>query len=496
MDNIEVFDAEKEDGLTLQIVATSSIAYLSQLAPLDPDTNLARSFSKSLATITVDDPGLYYMQDILVSTDENKNTDFFDREEVWNARATPTHKPLNFEHDDKNIIGHIIESVPVDEDYVVIDNATNVEDLPDFFHILNGSVIYKVWSTPEQEELITATIEEIEAGKWFVSMECTFRGFDFVVSNAEGDKRVIKRDNSSAFLTKHLRQYGGTGLYVDKATGSEYKLARLLRKIAFSGKGLVKRPANPKSVINPPSNEQKSSSEETAISVYQDCDTQTTLSSEDTENNTMSESTDKVYQERISALELEVQGLQKQVSEANTQASVAAMASLKTDVETKATEISQLTTQLDATKATIADLTKRAETAEASEKEAKVELAKVQATQKRSDRLATLVSKGASQEQSESLVAKFENLTDDQFNEMATVLSAAFMKEECEEDKKKKEKDKAATDATKVIDTAQVVDEPALASASETAKAEEARVNVAKWLQQRYLKYNATVKID
>ena len=45
------------------------------------------------------------------------------------------------------------------------------------------------------------------------------------------------------FLTKHLRAYGGTGEY------EGYQIGRLLRDISFSGKGLVSKPANPRSVI-------------------------------------------------------------------------------------------------------------------------------------------------------------------------------------------------------------------------------------------------------
>ena len=53
----------------------------------------------------------------------------------------------------------------------------------------------------------------------------------------------VPREESSAFLTKHLRSYGGSGKYED------YRVGRLLRNLSFSGKGLVSKPANPRSVI-------------------------------------------------------------------------------------------------------------------------------------------------------------------------------------------------------------------------------------------------------
>ena len=47
--------------------------------------------------------------------------------------------------------------------------------------------------------------------------------------------RIVARNDESAFLTKHLRAYGGTGEY------EGYKIGRSLRDISFSGKGLVSK---------------------------------------------------------------------------------------------------------------------------------------------------------------------------------------------------------------------------------------------------------------
>jgi len=55
--------------------------------------------------------------------------------------------------------------------------------------------------------------------------------------------KVLARSEESSFLTKHLRAYGGTGEY------EGYKLGRLLKGFYFSGKGLVEKPANPRSII-------------------------------------------------------------------------------------------------------------------------------------------------------------------------------------------------------------------------------------------------------
>ncbi|QEL19556.1 hypothetical protein [Limnoglobus roseus] len=86
-------------------------------------------------------------------------------------------------------------------------------------------------------------LAEIAKGEWFVSMECLFAGFDYSMRARDGTTRVVARNEQTAFLTKHLRAYGGTGEYQGA------KVGRLLRNIVFSGKGLVRKPANPESVI-------------------------------------------------------------------------------------------------------------------------------------------------------------------------------------------------------------------------------------------------------
>ena len=111
------------------------------------------------------------------------------------------------------------------------------------FNIITNAVIYKSWSDIEQRERVNTLIDEIQEGKWFVSMECLFPNFDYALIDSQGDTKIIERSEASAFLTKHLRAYGGSGLYED------YKVGRLLRNISFSGKGLVSKPANPRSVI-------------------------------------------------------------------------------------------------------------------------------------------------------------------------------------------------------------------------------------------------------
>ena len=74
-------------------------------------------------------------------------------------------------------------------------------------------------------------------------MECVFSGFDYAVVAPNDDNHIVARTNDTAFLSRHLRAYGGTGEF------QGHKVGRLLKNITFSGKGFVEKPANPDSII-------------------------------------------------------------------------------------------------------------------------------------------------------------------------------------------------------------------------------------------------------
>ena len=245
--NIEIFKAEIDAGLASAVESNSSIAYSSLAVPHSPTTE-EQEKAKSLTLVKggKSNPNqfdLYYLTSVLVSSGWNKNDDVFDIRESWAARKTPEDKQFNFMHDESDIIGHITDNMVVDMSGAEISDETKFEDLPENFDIITSAVLYNSWSDPERQERMEAIIEEIQQGKWFVSMECLFRGFDYAAVAPNGDHKIIARNEDSAFLTKHLRAYGGGGEF------EGFKLGRLLRNIAFSGKGLVNNPANPKSVI-------------------------------------------------------------------------------------------------------------------------------------------------------------------------------------------------------------------------------------------------------
>jgi hypothetical protein len=244
---IPVFKAERDAGLDKLVRSSVGIAYMSEVR-LSQKFELSEKVIAKLkekAKAAKADFDLHYVDTILATTCWNRNDDVFETVETWLARHTPEHKPFNYEHDCSNIIGHIVSNCVMNADGEAVPDDTIVEDLPSKFHILTGAVLYKRWDKPELQEQMDALLEEIAKGNYGVSMECLFQGFDYATRTKNGQHKIVARNEQTAFLTKHLRAYGGPGIYQDQ------KIGRLMRNITFSGKGLVKRPANPESVILP-----------------------------------------------------------------------------------------------------------------------------------------------------------------------------------------------------------------------------------------------------
>jgi hypothetical protein len=238
-----IYASETDDGLAEVLSSKASICYASVVEKSDHQEILSKDIDvKALAGLS--DFDLYYTQSILVTTSWNKNDDIFDKVEVWKARSTPTHKPTNLEHNEQIIVGHITSNYPMTTDGVLIDENTPINNLPNIFHILTGSVIYTGYTEPSLKERAYNLIKEIEEGKKYVSMECFFRSFDYgLIDKNNGSFQQIPRSEETAFLTKYLRAYGGVGEY------QNHKIGRILRKISFTGKGFVDKPANPDSII-------------------------------------------------------------------------------------------------------------------------------------------------------------------------------------------------------------------------------------------------------
>lgn len=265
-DLIPVFAAETLVGLGDVVAKSGQLSFAALALPDDqplPNSNemaLAARLTAKGTNLNQDD--LYYLKSILASTGINKNDDFFERMETWAARKTPEDKPFNYEHHQDDIIGHITASAVMDVAGKIISDDVASTSLPDKFHVLTTAVLYRYCDIPDRQKRTDTIIAEVAAGKWYVSMECLFNGFDYLLIplNASSgtydlaSAKLVERNDKTAFLTKHLRAYGGKGEW------QNHKVGRVLRNILFHGKGLVRKPANPESVIYNMENEPLSGS--------------------------------------------------------------------------------------------------------------------------------------------------------------------------------------------------------------------------------------------
>ena len=249
-----IYKAEAQAGIADAISATENHV-IASLCPLLADDQVVASVQdevkvkddtlEQLLAVNRDQFDLHYLYTILASTGWNDNDDVFDRYETWAAKDTAEDKPFNIQHDPNRIIGHITGNCVVDETYQLVDSQLNVDELPEKFHILTSAVIYKHLQSkdPDLARDTAELLSEIAQKRWFVSMEALFSNFDYAVVTPENEHKMIARNEDSAFLSKHLRAYGGSGNYQGNRVG------RLIRNLTFSGKGLVKVPGNPESII-------------------------------------------------------------------------------------------------------------------------------------------------------------------------------------------------------------------------------------------------------
>lgn len=396
MYQIPVFKAERDAGVADLVRGTASVAFATQLVPAAPFEIPGRAAASAAhieaARARQGDFDLEYIKTRLVSTGMNLNDDYFDPVEVFAARATPEDKPINDNHDCARIIGHMVGNWVSGDDGVAVADDCAVEDLPAKFHVDVGGVLYKRWAKADLQKHFDQILADVREGKKFVSMECLFRGFDYYVVDKAGAAKIIHRAEGTAFLTKHLRAYGGAGKFQDYET-----VGRVLRNVVFSGKGIVDQPANPESVIF-------ASAPPAAPAVYQ-LVTQT------------QESETSMATETETALRAEIDELKKKLVENDTKQIKASLDSANAD---KAKLEADLKAANDLAKAaadehakTKAELAKLAEAHAA----AQAELDKAKAEKKAADRLAAVKAAfaGISDEDAKAFADAVSELNDEKF---------------------------------------------------------------------------------
>ncbi len=489
---MNIYPKEIADGLESSLAKAGAISYASvacAYVPSEEQVERAKLLAtKSQGKSNLNQVDLYYLNSVLVSTGWNKNDDVFDIAETWAARNTPEDKQFNFMHDESDIIGHITANVVTDfEGNVISDDQTEV---PESFNIVTSAVLYNSWSDPELKERMERLIAEIEDGKWFVSMECLFNNFDYAVVSPEGSNQIVQRDEASAFLTKHLRAYGGTGEY------EGYKVGRMLRNISFSGKGLVNNPANPRSVILPNTTDPFQNSKATLIS---DTNIKEINMSDDSLRMQVDELKAELAGAREAAESAKQEILAKQEEEVKAQVE-AFEATISEKDEAAAALEAQLTEATEKTEALEAEITQKQE--ELTEALAKIEAHEVEI--KLAARKAALVEAGA--EEVDEIIEKFASADDEMFDEIVALLTAKWNdKKKTEDDEEEKEEasvvetvsdeeiDEAEATADSLEEVEESAEEIALADTVEDDSVVSARSTASEWLENNVLRSTANL---
>jgi hypothetical protein len=412
---IDVFQKEIDDGLSEIVRANASIAYTSPIILKDVKVVPPSPDLPGFMVASIDD--LFPMNSILATTGWNLNDDVFDPVEMWMAKSSPVNKPFNMDHVQRDIIGHITACLPVDEGLSPIPLDTVPENLPDVYHLLTSSVIYKLYpDDPDFEASIARTINEIQDNQWFVSMECLFQGFDYAMRSSAGLHKVIERNPDTSFLTKYLRAYRGTGAYQD------HRIGRLMKNITFSGKGLVRNPGNPNSIIFAKTNKFKSVAKDM---VY--------LSNESKTSNNLPEKPTMDLQEQVDKLEKalakvngEKEVLAGQLADANVNSFKTKASELETSVKAKDEALVAAKKEIETLTASLKEVTDKLTAADKDAKDLADKFEKMKKDKSKSDRISKLVAASFPVDKAEMLAAGFENSTDEEFEGIVALAEMAL----------------------------------------------------------------------
>lgn len=515
---MNIFPIEIADGLREVITSSNSLAFISILEKekdgergvcLNELKTLCSKQQKALSAhlgerSERDTYDLFHVKTLLVSTGWNGNDDIFDKNEVWAARHSPEDKPFNLEHSSRHIIGHITNNIGVDVNRNVIVDDIDIDHLPDELHIVTSAVIYRHLDRRDKEltEEAAEIIAGIKNGDWFVSMECLFDDFDYGLRNPSTGQieKVIARQESTAFLTKHLRAYEGTGQY------GGYSIGRVLRNITFIGKGLVETPANPNSkfifndmeafagklvdcediwssrIVNSISDVVVSNDVFASQSLLTNSKrvilnySITKEESRMTDESKVKELENKLVEANHKLTELDTKSIQAKIDakDAEIVQRDETIASLNTRVEELKANAKESEKDLAEADKTLVEKTKEAEAVVA-------ELSTIKAEATKVNRISTLVDKGFEKAKAEDIVVKFLDLDDEKFASIAELIEIPSDKTNFQSgvskasgesnDSTKTTSDEAEASDEKSLDDAKEVIEPSMAAASEDVKA-------------------------
>ena len=484
---IKIYPKEIDDGIGELVESTASVAYCSEAKINTAAIETAKdvisdpSILEKIMAENKDQIDLHYIESVLVSCGWNKNDDVFLAQSTWDARSTPEDKQFNFMHDENDIIGHITGSYVLTKDGKAVADG---EELPEDFDIITQAVLYNSWTDEENRERMQKIISEIQEGKWFVSMECLFSGFDYALQGPDGEAKLLARSEDSAFLTKHLRAYGGTGEY------EGYKIGRALSNIAFSGKGLVSRPANPRSVIL--------NSKSTAQFNVQEMNSNLSIVGDfNMSDTTLLEKQLAEVQADLADAKAENEAIKVKIEEAKDKEFASTIEAFETEAGQSKAKIDELNELIKSTQARVAELEDQLATSQTDLAEAIQTVAAMEQKEKTEKRKAALIEAGISEEDVEASLTSFDALGDEAFESVVALMKkkAAWPPEKDEDKKGKKDKkdEEVKSEETEASEVTEEVfedlesSEATLVESEEVDEIEQTRASIADWFETNVL---------
>jgi hypothetical protein len=264
-------------------------------------------------------------------------------------------------------------------------------------------------------------------------MECLFAGFDYALTNKEGQAKILARDEESAFLTKHLRAYGGEGEY------EGYKIGRALKNIAFSGKGLVERPANPRSIII-----DKNSSK--AFVLEEDNSSNFYIGDLKMSDTSMLEKQIAELKTAIASTEQENREVKAKIEEAKDKEFASQVEAFESQVEIGNSTIAEMEETIKSTQAKVAELEDALAKSNEELTQATEAVAGWKKKEKQQSRMASLMNSGLEQEEAADSLASFDGLDDESFQSIVALMKKKAEKKDKEDKDKDKDKDKDGKD--------------------------------------------------
>jgi hypothetical protein len=223
---------------------TFAVARASIFVPTHKAVAQSNDIMEQLGREITSQKDLMYVKSVLVTAGINSNDDTFFVDELWKARKTPILKPLDWKHRDSEIIGVMYSAENYDLSSGKLIQAS-AESCDQPFEIVTEGVVYKLMF-PDRAMAIQRSSEK---GELFVSMECWFDDYNYVLFKDGEIKHIIARSSDTIFMDSCLRANGGEGIFSDPESGESYRIGRGLLGLTFGGCGFVPIPANTRSVI-------------------------------------------------------------------------------------------------------------------------------------------------------------------------------------------------------------------------------------------------------